>query len=30
MVARNGELVTKDETIEPEESIQIIPVISGG
>ncbi|MFW6138339.1 MAG: MoaD/ThiS family protein [Spirochaetota bacterium] len=30
MVARNGELVTKDETINPEDSIKIVPVISGG
>jgi len=30
MVARNGKLVTKDETIDQKDSITIIHVISGG
>lgn len=30
MVVRNGELVTKDETLMPGDRVQVISVISGG
>ncbi len=30
LVARNGKLVTKEETLEPEDNVRIISVVSGG